>query len=81
MKQRYKPLGNKNRIGANVTMLRHKTSMKQKDLVIHMQIAGVDINPSSLSKLEGQTRIATDFEVFAISRIFNVGMETLFESS
>ena len=36
--------------------------MKQATLVSKMQLLGVDINPSSLSKLEGQTRSATDVE-------------------
>ena len=51
--------------------------MKQLELVSQMQILGVDINPSSLSKLEGQQRIATDFELRAIAHIFKVSMDSL----
>ena len=42
-----------------------------------MQLLGVDINPSSLLKLEGQTRIATDMELKAVAKILNVSMEEL----
>ena len=42
-----------------------------------MQLKGVDINPSSLSKLEGQTRIATDIELKVISEILKVSMDVL----
>lgn len=42
-----------------------------------MQLAGVDINPSSLSKLEGQVRIASDIELKAIAKILGVSMEEL----
>ena len=51
--------------------------MKQSTLIRKMQLLGVDINPSSLSKLEGQTRIATDMEIHAIARILGVSMEDL----
>ena len=37
-----------------------------------MQAHGVDINYTSLSKLEGRTRIATDREVAVIAHILNV---------
>jgi len=60
-----------------VERIRKRMGMKQTTLVSKMQLLGVDINPSSLSKLEGQTRIATDMELKAIARILNVPMEEL----
>jgi hypothetical protein len=44
-----------------------------------MQLMGVDINPSSLSKLEGQTRSATDIELKAIANILGVRVEELLQ--
>ena len=52
--------------------------MSQKDLATNMQLLGVDINLSSLSKLEGQSRIATDKELYAIAQIFNTTIDDLF---
>ena len=77
MKPRKAEYGNKNICGANVERIRKSMGMKQTALVSKMQLLGVDINPSSLSKLEGQTRIATDMELKAIARILNVSMEEL----
>ena len=80
MKQRLKPLGDKNLIGANVTKMRKLNHMSQKELAISMQLLGCDINYTSLSKLEGQTRIATDQEVFVIAKIFDIRTDDLFRN-
>lgn len=77
MKSRQLELGSKNLIGEKVTMLRKQNQMTQKELMAKMQSLGVDINYTSLSKLEGQRRIATDKELLALSKIFNVQMEQL----
>ena len=77
MKPRKQPYGDKNICGATVEKLRKEKSMKQYELVSQMQTLGVDINPSSLSKLEGQQRIATDIELRAIAHIFKIGMDEL----
>lgn len=79
MKQRRKPLGKKNVIGANVERLRRSKGIKQKDFVAQMQAAGVDINPNSYSKLEGQVRSATDREVYIIAKLLGVPMENLYD--
>lgn len=57
--------------------LRKEKGMKQITLVQRMQLLGVDINPSSLSKLEGQMRIATDRELWAIAKILGVTIDSL----
>ena len=77
MKHRKAEYGTKNICGANVERMRKKMGMKQATLAAQMQLAGVDINPSSLSKLEGQTRIASDIELKAIAQILGVTMEEL----
>lgn len=77
MKPRAAQYGDKNICGANVERIRKAQGMKQITLVSRMQLFGVDINPSSLSKLEGQTRQATDIELKAIARILGVTMEEL----
>lgn len=77
MKNR-KVLGNANIVGAKIAMLRKERNFSQQDFIAKIQIEGVDINPSSYSKLEGQTRIATDKEIYAIAKILNVKLEDLF---
>lgn len=77
MKPRKAPYGSKNICGANIERIRKQQGMKQAALISQMQLRGVDINPSSFSKLEGQTRIATDIELKAIAAILNVSMDLL----
>ena len=77
MKPRREPYGDKNICGANIERLRNERGMKQLELASRMQTLGVDINPSSLSKLEGQHRIATDIELRAIAHIFGIDMSEL----
>ena len=77
MRPRKAGYGNKNICGANVERIRKHLGMKQSTLVSQMQLMGIDINPSSLSKLEGQTRFATDIELKAIASILGVTMEEL----
>jgi len=78
MKTRKKSYGNCNMVGRNIERLRKEQGIKQKDFIAKMQVMGCDINPTSYSKLEGQLRNATDREIYVISKLLNVDMETLF---
>jgi transcriptional regulator with XRE-family HTH domain len=79
MKTRKHEYGNANMVGKNIERMRKERGIRQKDFIAKMQVLGCDINPTSYSKLEGQVRIATDREIYAISKILNVAMEELFE--
>lgn len=78
MKIRKKSYGTANIIGKNVERLRKERGIKQKDFIAKIQIIGCDMNPTSYSKLEGQLRIATDREVYAIAKVLNIPIEQLF---
>ena len=78
MKPRKLPYGDKNICGAHIERIRREKGLKQLEIVAQLQVAGVDINPSSYSKLEGQRRLASDIEVQAIAQILNVPIEALF---
>ncbi len=80
MKPRKLPYGDKNICGANIERIRREKGLKQLEIVAQLQVAGVDINPSSYSKLEGQSRLASDIEVQAIAQILNVPIEMLFQA-
>ena len=77
MKPRNHPYGNKNICGANIERLRNERGLKQHELASRMQTLGVDINLSSLSKLEGQHRAALDIELRAIAYILKVSIDDL----
>ena len=81
MKPRTLPYGDKNICGANIERVRKELGLKQLEVVAQLQVLGIDINPSSYSKLEGQRRLASDIEVQAIARMLNVPIEVLFEEA
>ncbi len=79
MKIRKKPYGDSNIVGKKVEELRKKKGISQKDFVSKMQTLGVDINPTSYSKLEGQVRAINDKEIKAIAEILSISIDQLFE--
>ena len=78
MKTRAQVYGDSNVIGKNVEKLRKERQIKQKDFIAKVQLAGLDINPTSYSKLEGQVRAATDREVFTIAKVLEIDILQLF---
>ncbi len=80
MKTRKKAYGNCNMVGRNIERLRKERGIKQKNFISKIQVMGMDINPTSYSKLEGQLRIATDKEIYVIAKVLGVPLEVLFES-
>ena len=80
MKTRQHEYGNANMVGKTIEKIRKERGIKQKDFIAKMQVMGCDINPTSYSKLEGQIRNATDREIYVISKIQRVPIESLFEN-
>jgi len=64
-------------VGARVEQRRRELQMKQKDLLTRLQISGVDLNASGLSKLEGQYRLVTDMELKYLSLALEVKVDWL----
>lgn len=79
MKNRQKPLGDKNIIGKKIEMMRKEKNISQKELLSRLQVYGTDISPSTLSKIEGQIRKVTDIEALAFSRVLDVSVSELIE--
>ena len=79
MKTRSKAYGNSNVIGKCVERLRLSKKIKQSDFIARLQSEGLDINPTSYSKLEGQSRQANDLEIYYIAKVLNVQISTLYE--
>ena len=77
MRLRKQILGSKNIIGAKVEEQRKIIGMKQKDLLAQLQIKGIDLNASGLSKLEGQLRGVADYELKAIAEVLGVSVNWL----
>ena len=79
MRIRQQVLGDRNIIGEKVEAQRKALGLKQKDLLTQLQIKGVDLNASGLSKLEGQLRYVTDFELKALAAVLDVSVGWLLD--
>lgn len=77
MKPRRLALGDRNIIGARVTMARKAKGMKQTELLAKLQLAGIEMSASALSLLEGQKRPVMDFELNALADVLDVSMDWL----
>lgn len=81
MKIRKKEYGNINIVGKRIEELRKERGIKQKAFIARLQIEGLDINPTSYSKLEGQIRIATDKEIYTVAKVLKVDIKELFSGA
>ena len=77
MRIRKQEIGNRNIVGQKVEARRKEINMKQRDLLTQLQIKGIDINASGLSKIEGQLRSVNDYELKALSEILDIGVNEL----
>ena len=77
MQKRKLALGEKNIVGARVTVARLAKGMKQKELLAKLQTEGIEISTPALSLLEGQKRPVTDYELNALADVLNVSVDWL----
>lgn len=79
MRIRKQEIGDKNIIGQKVEARRKEIGMKQRDLLTQLQIKGIEINASGLSKIEGQLRTVNDYELKAISEVIGMPVNELLD--
>jgi len=77
MKPRKGEPGIKNIVGTKVVKMRLERGIKQKDFLAQLQVLGMDISATSLSRLEGQYRLVQDFEVVVLARALGIGVGEL----
>ena len=77
MRTRKQALGNRNIVGAKIEAKRKELGIKQIDLLTQLQIKGVELTASGLSKLEGQIRSVCDYELVAIADVLGVSINCL----
>ena len=78
MKTRKQGYGDRNIIGRHAERIRKERGIRQYEFVAMLQAGGLDINPTSYSKLEGGIRTASDREVLAIAHALSVPIHELF---
>lgn len=79
MRIRKQEIGDKNIIGQKVEARRKEIGMKQRDLLTQLQIKGIEINASGLSKIEGQLRTVNDYELKAIAEVIGMPVNELLD--
>ena len=72
MKPRRRKPGDKNTIGAKVLAYRQANDIKQKDFLAQLQVLGMDISSTSLSRLEWQERLVQDREIVIIAVVMKI---------
>lgn len=76
---RVNPFGDRlKNILANYTC-RREWSVPPKDPVAKLQSMGMDISDTSMSRLEGQTRLVQDFEIPILARALEASVEWLLQ--
>ena len=73
----------RNIVGARVRQARKaaRPPVTQIDLVARLQVLGMQIDQSGLSKIESGRRPVTDFEVIALARALNVSVAWLLKEA
>lgn len=70
-----------NFVGEKIRKLRTKNKMSQQKLSALLELQGVYICRGSVSRIEDQSRTVTDIELLAISKVFKVTVDELFDYS
>lgn len=73
----------RNVVGKQVQQARKtaKPPITQTDLVARLQVLGMQIDQSGLSKIEGGRRPVMDFEVIALAKALNVSVAWLLKEA
>ena len=77
MRLREQAIGNRNIVGKKIEEKRKKMGLKQKEFLTQLQINGIDMSASALSKIEGQHRIVTEKELYAIADVLDISVDSL----
>jgi len=69
----------KNIVGPRVRKARKESQVTQTELAAQLQLLGISIDRSAITKLESGRRPASDIEVAAIAKVLKVPISWLFE--
>ena len=69
--------GLNNICGKNISNLRLRLKISQRELADKMQLVGIDIDKNAIQRIECGKRFVTDIEIIAFSRVFDVDYEDL----
>lgn len=75
--------GRNNICGENVMRLRKAAvpKMSQRILAEKLQLVGMDVDKNAVQRIECGARFVTDIELVAISRVFDVSVDSLVKNN
>lgn len=71
--------GEKNLISCRIIKLRQDHHLSQRDLARQLQLAGYDMDKSTITRIENNNRYVSDFELKAFAELFQVTYEYLLD--
>jgi transcriptional regulator with XRE-family HTH domain len=71
----------KNVVGSRIRKARKELKITQMELAARLQVLGITIDRSGITKLEGGKRPVSDIEVAALAEVLKVPIPWLFEGS
>lgn len=71
--------GKKNICGEKIHEARCKLRMTQSDLAAKLQVAGINIERDSISRIEIGTRFVSDYEIRELAKILKVNVNWLLD--
>ncbi len=73
--------GRNNICGKNLTNIRHKKNISQRQLAKMMQLAGYDVDHHFIRRIENGERFVTDMELIALSKVLEVTIYDLIDDT
>lgn len=70
----------RNIIGENIKFYRKFNGWSQEQFIAKLHLAGLDLDRTSLSRIENHSREVYDYELLYFSKILDVNIYKLFES-
>ena len=70
---------NNNISGENIKKIRKNRHLNQVELATKMQLDGIPMTPSTISKIESKNRMVTDKELVAFSKALDTNTQKLLE--
>lgn len=69
----------KNITGKTIKFIRQYKKVTQDELAARLNVQGLEIDQTMISKIENETREVPDYEIKAIAEALNINIEDLFK--
>lgn len=69
--------GFNNLCGKNVSEIRKKMKISQRELADRLQLVGLDVDKNAIQRIECGKRFVTDIELVYLSNVLNVSFDEL----